>query len=107
MIRTLTLQEYRGFDQFELSPLRRINIHGGANNTGKTALLEALALVMGYSIYQLPYLFRNRFDGNRKDEYQNTVIHGYWKLFFPNLDEGKTLSLSGRLLIFSTRSLPN
>ena len=46
MIRTLTLQGYRGFRSFGLSELKRVNLLVGKNNCGKTSLLEAIDLLV-------------------------------------------------------------
>jgi energy-coupling factor transporter ATP-binding protein EcfA2 len=45
MIRSLTINGYRGFSKFALKELGRINLFVGRNNTGKTTLLEALHLL--------------------------------------------------------------
>jgi hypothetical protein len=45
MITKLNFENFRGFKNLEISPLKRINLIAGANNTGKTAILEALYLL--------------------------------------------------------------
>ena len=45
MISSLQLQDYRGFKDFTLSNLGRINLLVGMNNCGKTAVLEAVNLL--------------------------------------------------------------
>lgn len=47
MIRSFTVEGFRGFERFELRGLGRINLLVGANNSGKTSLLEALELFGG------------------------------------------------------------
>ena len=42
MIRTFTLKRYRGFDEYELADLTRVNLLVGRNNSGKTSILEAV-----------------------------------------------------------------
>ena len=42
MIRTFTLKSYRGFDEYELADLTRVNLLVGRNNSGKTSILEAV-----------------------------------------------------------------
>ena len=44
MYRILQLKNFRGFSDLTVSGLERINLIAGANNVGKTALLEALFL---------------------------------------------------------------
>lgn len=47
MLKTLSIENFRGFKRFELSPLGRINLLVGANNSGKSSILEAIYLLMG------------------------------------------------------------
>ncbi len=46
MIKSLRIENFRGFSTFEIGDLSRINLLGGGNNIGKTALLEALMLLV-------------------------------------------------------------
>jgi hypothetical protein len=45
MIRTLRLENYRGFEAYGLSGLGRVNLLVGKNNSGKTSILEAVHLL--------------------------------------------------------------
>ena len=45
MIRTLTIENFRCFEQFELHDLGRVNLLVGGNNSGKTTILEAVELL--------------------------------------------------------------
>jgi hypothetical protein len=45
MFRTLTIKNFRGFQELELSGLGRVNLLVGTNNSGKTSVLEALQFV--------------------------------------------------------------
>ena len=45
MIRTLRLENYRGFETYELPDLARVNLLVGPNNCGKTSVLEAVELL--------------------------------------------------------------
>ncbi len=45
MISTLTLHNYRGFAEYELRGLARVNLLVGPNNCGKTSVLEAVELL--------------------------------------------------------------
>lgn len=49
MFRSLSIKNFRGFREFELAPLGRVNLIGGRNNTGKTAVLEAAFMLIGPS----------------------------------------------------------
>lgn len=45
MITDITIKNYRAFANFELDNIARINLIVGANNAGKTSLLEAIYLL--------------------------------------------------------------
>jgi ABC-type branched-subunit amino acid transport system ATPase component len=45
MIRTITIQRYRGFRQLKMEGLASVNLLVGRNNSGKTTLLEAINLL--------------------------------------------------------------
>ena len=45
MIRSLRIVDFRGFDEYSLSGLRKINLLVGKNNCGKTSILEAIHLL--------------------------------------------------------------
>ena len=42
MLRSLTINNFRCFQQLTVTPLERVNLIGGKNNLGKTSLLEAI-----------------------------------------------------------------
>ena len=41
MLGTLHLHKFRGFNDYELADLTRVNLLVGKNNSGKTSILEA------------------------------------------------------------------
>ena len=45
MLSLLTIENYRGFEDLKIEPLKRINLIAGKNNVGKTALLQAILLM--------------------------------------------------------------
>ena len=45
MIRTLTLENYRSFEKYQVRDLARVNLLVGPNNCGKTSVLEAVELL--------------------------------------------------------------
>lgn len=45
MIESINLENYRGFKNYHLHSLKRINLVVGKNNSGKTSLLEAINLL--------------------------------------------------------------
>ena len=46
MIQTLRLENYRGFEEYRLRHLRKVNLLVGPNNCGKTSVLEAVHLLV-------------------------------------------------------------
>src|SRR6266705_1514989 len=61
MLTKLFLKNCRGFTDTTVGPLKRVNLIMGQNNTGKTGLLEALALLLKdppQNFGGLPQLFR-------------------------------------------------
>ena len=45
MLTTIELRNYRGFQDYRLSGLSRVNLLVGKNNCGKTSVLEAVHLL--------------------------------------------------------------
>jgi hypothetical protein len=54
MFRSFTVKNFRCFRELTLTDLERVNLIGGKNNVGKTALLEALFLHVGANNPDLP-----------------------------------------------------
>ena len=46
MLQTLEIRGYRGFESYRLTNLARVNLVVGKNNCGKTAVLEAIELLV-------------------------------------------------------------
>ncbi len=68
MIRTLTIDGYRGFDHFEMAGLADVNLLVGLNNSGKTSVLEAILLLASdYSPFMLWYTARGRGEESAED----------------------------------------
>jgi AAA15 family ATPase/GTPase len=61
MIKVLKFANFRGFTELKIAPLQRINLIAGANNTGKTGILEGLYLLLNnpQEFAQLPSVFRS------------------------------------------------
>jgi ABC-type branched-subunit amino acid transport system ATPase component len=47
-IKSLSIQDFRGFRRFEMNDLGRINLIVGTNNSGKTTVLEAINLMASH-----------------------------------------------------------
>ena len=50
MIRSITVDGFRGFDHFEMGDLGRVNLLVGTNNCGKTSVLEAIQILTSWPI---------------------------------------------------------
>ncbi len=60
MIKTLLLENYRGFKNLRLADLGRVNLIVGPNSTGKTSLLEAVSIASSWqTAMALPMTFRS------------------------------------------------
>ena len=85
MIKNIKINNYKCFKNFEIKDFKRINILVGDNNSGKTSLLEALALLD-------PNTFKQKIDESkvsfsiasfkRKDD---IIPHNAFELFFKNI----------------------
>ena len=90
MIETFTLKNFRCFVDSSISPLSRINLITGKNNSGKTAFLEGLFLHLGGTNPELP-LNINVLRGVAKLTPNAQEI---WGWLFTNKDFKKTIRLS-------------
>ena len=62
MLRSLKIENFRCFQNFELQQLGRINLLVGKNNSGKTSILEAVHLLTSQASLEflqevLPFAF--------------------------------------------------
>ncbi len=61
MLKSVKIENFRGFKTFELQQLGRINLLVGANNSGKTSVLEAIQLLCSPKNFEPLYeLMNNR-----------------------------------------------
>ena len=90
MIDSISIENFRCFDKLKIKGFKSINLIGGQNNSGKTALLEALLLSFkpsGNTIDNLR-LFRNE-NGNQIRKNNGKV----WNYFFYNQDKSQTIKI--------------
>jgi AAA15 family ATPase/GTPase len=74
MLRSLTLKNFRCFQNFTIEPLERVNLIAGKNNVGKTSLLEAI------------FIFIN--PGNPESLFQVNRLRGIGRVNrFENIEE--------------------
>jgi hypothetical protein len=93
MLKSLHLQNFRGFRETRISPLQRINLITGENGTGKTGVLEALYLLLLRDPGQLGL---GRFSSAFRSSHENPGddFRSFWEwLFFQ-----KNMDLTPRIL---------
>jgi AAA15 family ATPase/GTPase len=103
MYKSFSIDNFRCFDHFEISNLKRINLIAGKNNVGKTALLEALFIHAGSynpnltlsvnanrGIDRIPLKFIQRNETP-------------WDLIFFNFDSSKIIKFFGEGREFTNR----
>jgi predicted ATP-dependent endonuclease of OLD family len=92
MLKSLHIKNFRGFRDLRIEPLKRVNLLTGQNNTGKTGVLEALALLLDDQTQtfrsQLPSLFRT--SGGDSNE-------NFWKWIFHNKTQKQNLWITATL----------
>ncbi|MDI9312046.1 MAG: AAA family ATPase [Limnohabitans sp.] len=59
MLNSLTIRNYRNLKELKLNSLGKVNLITGKNNTGKSTLLEAIALYAGKGDLSIIYQFLN------------------------------------------------
>src|SRR2546428_14162059 len=86
MITSLKFQDFRGFTDLTISHLQRVNLIAGANNTGKTGILEGLYLLFGdgSQIPLLPSVFRSNVSGIPQQPGVADFPNFWRSLFFSN-----------------------
>jgi len=96
---TFKLHNYRGFSEFELTGLGRVNLLVGANNSGKTSILEAVGLLAsGGDLRRLwssmrsrgEWIFHERTRGQETGLALPYLFHGY------HVDLGSAITLEAQ-----------
>ena len=52
--RDIEITDFRGFDHLNMEKFSKVNVFVGANNVGKTSILEAIFMLVGMSVPMLP-----------------------------------------------------
>jgi len=91
MISTLEIKQFRGFEHIKFEKLGRANLIMGGNNTGKTSILEALALLLSdhSQLQTLPTTFRVMPNGAKE------AGQGFWRLLVRNENYDEFLITGG------------
>lgn len=107
MFQELEIQGYRGFERFALKDLGRINLLVGANNSGKTSVLEAVELLadrigpvtLAQCLERRAEVFPDDFDDRHTTEFDPShLFHGH------SLKRDDEIVLSGRYSDQQTKS---
>jgi AAA15 family ATPase/GTPase len=80
MLTGIQIKNFRSFSNVEIGPFKQINLIAGLNNTGKTALLEAIFLALGA---QNPS--QHRQEGRNQPE----KLPNLFRVFSPQADENR------------------
>ena len=92
MVKSIHIQNFRCFEDFQLDGFGRVNLIGGMNNSGKTALLEAVCLEMSRtpdSIIDLKEL--RHFDLKIFEKESKSSV---WDEFFFNKEKSKAIDIA-------------
>lgn len=90
MINSIELDHFKGFESFKINDMKQITLFGGMNNTGKTALLEAIFLTTGISIpgiFHALYFSRNINIGQNIPKFTPDRL---WNPLFYNLKDSRS-----------------
>ena len=99
MYSSFHVKNFRGFKDLQLDDLARVNLIAGKNNTGKTALLEAILTYTGVydssTLLRIPAERRRSFKSYRLEEGAE-LINPSWPLIFHNFETSKPINLCGQ-----------
>jgi hypothetical protein len=101
MLRSFTVENFRGFGALTVEPLGRVNVIAGRNGVGKTSLLEALFLHAGYFNPELPI----RVNAMRGLEPWPGQADEIWGWLFPDKRSDAPITLRGSYVAGNTTTL--
>ncbi len=105
MLESLRVRNFRGFRDLRVEGLGRINLVAGRNNSGKTALLEALSLLTGAGYPSLAFnplvtrgaeLLAESESASVSQAPGISVHESVWKSMFHKLDLGRKITVQAR-----------
>src|SRR5712691_8463335 len=97
MYSAVTVKNFRCFERFSIEPLARVNLIAGKNSVGKTALLEAIYLLIGAQNIELAFRI-GVFRGFELPKVTPTILHDlFWSPLFLNLNLQTVAEVAGRL----------
>ncbi|MBD1814595.1 AAA family ATPase [Microcoleus vaginatus DQ-U2] len=93
MLKEIEIQNFRCFEQIKISGFERVNLIGGKNNAGKTALLEALFLNVAPDASSLAILRDLRREPSEAIEY---MANRSWDNLFYALKKDRCIVIVGK-----------
>src|SRR5713226_5564421 len=94
MIKSISVNNFRGVEALELHGLRRINVIVGQNASGKTALLESIFLAAGGSPeIALRMSAQRGLPLALQITWDRSSYESLWRYLFYGLDHKKTISI--------------
>ena len=96
MLKSIKIENFRGFKSFELQQLGRINLLVGENNSGKTSILEAIQILCSRTdLDPLAEIITNRGEDFRDDDGKGEPQLDISHLFYGHeIEPGSKLSIS-------------
>ncbi|MDE2956546.1 MAG: AAA family ATPase [Bacteroidota bacterium] len=88
--RSLRIRQYKGLEDVSLDEMGSFNLLVGANDVGKTSVLEAIFLLTGLSNIRLPGVVQAM-------RQLDPVSFGVIESIFRNLDTGSTIEISASM----------
>jgi hypothetical protein len=94
---SISIDNFRCFKAFSIESLDRVNVIAGTNNVGKTALLEAIYLLIGATNISLVVKI-SAFRGVQMLKGDPASVRELlWRPLFPNFDSTDTIQVRGAL----------
>ncbi len=90
MYKTFRVKNFRCFKDLQINDLGRVNLIAGKNNTGKTALLEAMYLFTKPLTPQVPFHLNHI----RGLDVPNDDLPSYWQQFFLLMDTSECITIA-------------
>ena len=93
MLKEIEIQNFRCFEQIKISGFERVNLIGGKNNAGKTALLEAIFLNVAQDAGSISALNTLRMESS---ESIGSRYKSGWENFFYALNKDSIIVIHGK-----------
>ena len=95
MFENLRIKDFRLFDDLEIRELKRINLLAGRNNSGKTAVLEAMFLLAGMGSPNRILEVEGLRGATETQGAAGRLAKAHWKPLFSKLDMLRPIEISG------------